>query len=81
MGVISFGVAAFAGHLLSPVIAILLFVWMIAYHAAASEGLHANRIARVFAPGHPKKRILTPSPSTAMTTERTDHAEPRDPPH
>jgi hypothetical protein len=50
-GVISFGAAALIGYLISPVIAIVLFVWMIAYHAATSEGLDANRIARLFAPG------------------------------
>src|SRR5918911_4687428 len=48
VGVISFGIAALVGYLLSPWIAIVLFVWMIAYHAATSEGLHANRIARLF---------------------------------
>ena len=26
---------------------------MITYHAATSEGLHANRIARLFWPSHP----------------------------
>ena len=46
------------GYLLSPQIAILLFVWMIAYHAATSEGLHANRIARLFARG----RLSLPDP-------------------
>jgi uncharacterized membrane protein len=51
VGVISFGAAALIGYLISPVIAIVLFVWMIAYHAATSEGLDANRIARLFAPG------------------------------
>jgi uncharacterized membrane protein len=48
VGIISFSVAALVGHFFSPVIAILLFVWMIAYHAATSEGLHVNRIARLF---------------------------------
>jgi hypothetical protein len=49
IGVISFGIAALVRYLLSPWIAIVLFMWMIAYHAATSEGLHANRIARLFA--------------------------------
>ncbi len=48
VGIISFSVAALVGHFFSPVIAILLFVWMIAYHAATREGLHVNRIARLF---------------------------------
>jgi uncharacterized membrane protein/ketosteroid isomerase-like protein len=48
VGIISFGLAALVGYLLSPWIAIVLFVWMVAYHAATSEGLHANRIARLF---------------------------------
>jgi uncharacterized membrane protein len=51
VGVISFGVAALVGYFLSPVIAILLFVWMIGYHAATSEGLDANRITRLSARG------------------------------
>ena len=48
VGVVSFGAAAILGYLFGPV-----FVWMIAYHAATSEGLHANRIARLFWPSHP----------------------------
>ena len=53
VGVVSFGAAAILGYLFGPVFAIPLFVWMIAYHAATSEGLHANRIARLFSPSHP----------------------------
>jgi ketosteroid isomerase-like protein len=64
IGVISFGLAALVGYLLSPWIAMVLFVWMIAYHAATSEGLHANRIARLFARGP-----LRQTGGTAMTTE------------
>jgi hypothetical protein len=29
-------------------LALVLFVWMIAYHAITSEGLHANRLAQAF---------------------------------
>jgi uncharacterized membrane protein len=49
VGVISFGTAALVGYFLSPQIAIVLFIWMIAYHTATSEGLHTNRIARLLA--------------------------------
>src|SRR5919206_3432067 len=38
VGIISFGLAALVGYVLDPWIAIVLFVWMIAYHAATSEG-------------------------------------------
>src|SRR5919199_3462201 len=55
VGVISFGTAALVGYLLGPWIAIVLFVWMIAYHAATSEGLHANRIARLFTRESPRQ--------------------------
>lgn len=54
-------------YLLSPWIAIVLFMWMIAYHAATSEGLHANRIARLFAWGP-----LRQTGGSAMTTEPKD---------
>src|SRR5919206_4731650 len=64
VGVISFGIAALVGYLFSPWIAIVLFVWMIAYHAATSEGLHANRITRLFARGPVRQ-----TGGTAMTTE------------
>jgi uncharacterized membrane protein len=89
VGVISFGVAALVGYFLSPVIAILLFVWMIAYHAVTSEGLEANRIARLFAWGSPRQ---TGPPESEHVdprlesldrhedrSEKTDHAESRDP--
>jgi|SRR5215207_8582518 len=90
VGVISFSIAALVGYLLSPQIAILLFVWMIAYHAATSEGLDANRIARLFAWGSPRQTDptvrehvdpgLEPLDRYDDPTERTDdHAESRDP--
>jgi len=34
------------GYSVSPLLALVSFVWMIAYHAITSEGLHANRLAR-----------------------------------
>jgi TMEM175 potassium channel family protein len=52
VGVLSFAAAAILGYLFGPVFALPLFVWMIAYHAATSEGLDANRIARLFSPRH-----------------------------
>lgn len=55
VGVVSFGAAAILGYLVGPVVAVPLFAWMIAYHAATSEGLHANRIARLFFPGRPDR--------------------------
>jgi uncharacterized membrane protein len=89
VGVISFGIAALVGYLLSPQIAILLFVWMIAYHAATSEGLHANRIARLFARGRSRQTTepvsehedpgLKPLDRSDDRTERTNHdAKPPD---
>jgi hypothetical protein len=50
VGVLSFGAAAILGYLFGPLFALPLFVWMIVYHAATSEGLHASRIARLFSP-------------------------------
>ena len=90
VGVISFSIAALVGYLLSPQIAILLFVWMIAYHAATSEGLHANQIARLFARGRLRQTVAPvseepedpgPEPLDRYNdqTARTKHAEPRDP--
>ncbi len=49
VGVVGCAVADIAGFVLSPVIAILPFIWMIVDHAATGEGLHAYRIARLFA--------------------------------
>jgi len=69
VGVISFGIAGLVGYLISPWIAIVLFVWMIAYHAATSEGLHANQIARLFAWGR-----LRQTGGSAMTTEPKEAA-------
>jgi hypothetical protein len=91
VGVISFGAAALIGYLISPVIAILLFVWMIAYHAATSEGLGANRIARLFALGRlghtagTEDEHVDPRPEPLdrqdVRPERPEDVEPRDPPH
>jgi uncharacterized membrane protein len=88
VGVISFGVAALVGYFLSPVIAILLFVWMIAYHAATSEGLDANRFARLFAWGSarqtdpPEREHVDPHLESfdrrEDRSERTDRTENRD---
>lgn len=50
VGVVSYAVAAILGWFVNPYIAIGLFVWMIAYHAVTSEGLHANPVARMLAP-------------------------------
>lgn len=92
VGVISFGVAALVGYFLSPVVGILLFVWMIAYHAATSEGLDANRIARLVARANPRQ--TDPSDSEHVDpplesldgqedrnekNEKTNRAESRDP--
>ena len=89
VGVISFGVAALVGYFLSPVVAILLFVWMIAYHAATSEGLDANRISRLFARGSapqtaaPESEPVDPSLESLDRhkdqSESTDRTESRDP--
>jgi uncharacterized membrane protein len=91
VGVISFGIAALIGYLLSPLIAIVLFVWMIAYHAATSEGLHANKIARLFTGGSLRQTVAPVSeehedPGLESLdryndeTERMDRrAEPREP--
>jgi uncharacterized membrane protein len=89
VGILSFSGAALVGYFFSPVIAILLFVWMIAYHAATSEGLHANRLARLFAWGSQRHTAppdgehvdprLEPLDRQENRSERTDHAESRDP--
>src|ERR671932_569535 len=76
VGVISFGLAALVGYLLSPWIAIVLFVWMIAYHAATSEGLHANRIMHLFALGP-----LRQTGGSATTTEPKGPAVQNAKPH
>ncbi len=76
VGVISFGIAALGGYLLSPWTAIVLFVWMVAYHAVTSEGLYANRIARLFAWG-PLRQIG--GSANDHRTERTGRAESQDP--
>jgi len=41
-------VAAVLGYYVSPLLALALFVWMIAYHAITSEGLHATGLAQAF---------------------------------
>ena len=48
VGVGSYLLAAVLGYCVSPLLALVLFVWMIAYHAITSEGLHANRLAQAF---------------------------------
>jgi len=49
VGLVSYFLAAILGYFVAPEIAIALFLWMIAYHAITSEGLHANRLAQTFA--------------------------------
>ena len=46
VGVGSYLLAAALGYCVSPLLALVLSVWMIAYHAITSEGLHANRLAQ-----------------------------------
>jgi uncharacterized membrane protein len=46
VGVGSYLLAVMLGYYVSPLLSLALFVWMIAYHALTSEGLHANRLAR-----------------------------------
>jgi uncharacterized membrane protein len=78
VGVISFGVAAILGYLVSPVLAIPLFAWMIVYHAATSEGLHANQIARLlFAPRHLRHTAGPAGERTHAPPEPRDRHEPR----
>jgi uncharacterized membrane protein len=78
VGVISFGVAAILGYLVSPVLAIPLFAWMIVYHAATSEGLHANQIARLlFAPRHLRHTAGPAGKRKDARPEPRDHHEPR----
>jgi uncharacterized membrane protein len=74
VGVISFGVAAILGYLVSPVFAIPLFAWMIVYHAATSEGLQANRIARLLAP----RRLRHTAGPAANKRKKYARPEPRD---
>jgi uncharacterized membrane protein len=64
VGVVSYAAAGVLGWLVSPIIALALFVWMIIYHAITSEGLQANRIARSLIP-----------PGRARATITRHHAE------
>ncbi len=50
VGVASYAAAGILGWVVSPFIALALFLWMIVYHAVTSEGLHANRFARSLTP-------------------------------
>src|SRR3712207_2446710 len=77
VGVISFGVAAILGYLVSPVLAIPLFAWMIAYHAATSEGLQANRIARLFPPRSMAHTAGSAGKRMHARPEPRDRHEPR----
>jgi uncharacterized membrane protein len=53
VGVGSYLLAAALGYCVSPWLALVLSVWMIAYHAITSEGLHANRLAQALTRTHP----------------------------
>jgi uncharacterized membrane protein len=57
VGVVSYAAAGLLGWLVSPVIAVALFIWMIVYHAITSEGLHANRLARSLTPGEARETV------------------------
>ena len=61
VGLVSYLLAAILGYFVAPAIAIALFLWMIAYHAITSEGLHANRLAQLFACGTRMRRRSTAS--------------------
>jgi hypothetical protein len=71
VGVGSYLLAAVLGYYVSPLLALALFVWMIAYHAITSEGLHANRLARVFT----RTRLFE-----EVTERRADTKSPHDEP-
>lgn len=58
VGVASYAAAGILGWLVSPIIALALFGWMIIYHAVTSEGLHANRIARALAPPGRARHVI-----------------------
>jgi uncharacterized membrane protein len=78
VGVISFGVAAILGYLVSPVLAIPLFAWMIVYHAVTSEGLQANQIARLlFAPRHLRHTAGPAGERKDARPEPRDRHQPR----
>ena len=62
VGVVSYAVAGILGWLVSPFIAIGLFVWMIVYHAITSEGLHSNRLARALTPGRARPTVEREAP-------------------
>ena len=64
VGLVSYLLAAIVGYFVAPEIAIALFLWMIAYHAITSEGLHANRFAQAFA-GATRKRAYVDRVSEA----------------
>ena len=50
VGMVSYAAAGVLGWLVSPFVAVGLFIWMIVYHAITSEGLQANRLARSLIP-------------------------------
>jgi uncharacterized membrane protein len=58
VGIVSYGAAGILGWLISPVIALALFVWMIVYHAVTSDGLQANALARCLTPPGRSRAIV-----------------------
>ena len=72
VGVGSYLLAAVLGYYVSPWLAVALFVWMIAYHAVTSEGLHANRLAQVFT----RSRRFDDGAERRGDTQTAEHDEP-----
>ena len=68
VGVCSYMLAAVLGYYLSPLLALALFVWMIAYHAITSEGLHANRLAQALTRTGASKRSRSAEPTRRRGT-------------
>jgi uncharacterized membrane protein len=72
VGVGSYLLAAVLGYSVSPFLALALFVWMIAYHAITSEGLHANRLAQALTP----TRLFEEATERGAETKASPHDEP-----
>jgi TMEM175 potassium channel family protein len=58
VGMASYAAAGLLGWLVDPVIALVLFGWMIVYHVVTSEGLQANAIARALTPAGRARAVV-----------------------
>lgn len=73
IGVASYAAAGILGWLISPVVALALFLWMIVYHAVTSEGLHANRIARWLTPPGRARSVVARRGPVKLPVQPAEH--------